>query len=139
MGAITTMAAQLKLISIPFSAALLVTTLAGCAGQANAPALSMFSGDDVVSFKVEGMACRNCAREIAHELEEVPGVRAALIDFDSATAKVAVDPDPAKAPAMDALHAAVDRWRREHFGLDDDPDCLDPARRAQIKRETSNR
>lgn len=112
----------------------------GCASSSQQRAAEtspgMFAGENVLSFKVEGMACRNCAKEIAHELEEVPGVRAAMIDFDSATAKVAVDPDPAKAPSLEALHAAVEQWRREHFSLPDDPNCLDPARRAELQRES---
>ncbi len=87
---------------------------------------------NTVSFKVEGMACRNCAREIVHELMEVPGVRGATVNFDTATATVAVDPD---APAsMESLQAAVEHWRKEHFGAQEDPNCLDPARRAEIKK-----
>lgn len=114
---------------------LAIAFLSCCASSNRQVSPGMFSGENVVSFKVHGMACRNCAREIAHELQEVPGVRGAMIDFDTQTAKVAVDPDRTRAPSMDALHAAVEKWRREHFGLDEDPDCLDPQRREQIKRE----
>lgn len=96
--------------------------------------LAALSIEHVVTFKVEGMACRNCANEIAHELEEVPGVKAAAIDFDSSTAKVALDPNPNKAARMDQLRAAVERWRTEHFSAVEDPNCLDPAKREEIQR-----
>jgi copper chaperone CopZ len=93
----------------------------------------MFEGDHVVTFQVEGMACRNCAREIAHEIEELPGVKAAMIDFDTKTAKVALQ--PTNGASMDEINAAVEHWRVEHFGVKDDPDCLDPARREELQRE----
>lgn len=110
--------------------------LYACSSQdkANEARLAALSGDHVVTFKVEGMACRNCANEIAHELEEVPGVKAAMIDFDTATAKVALDPDPARAATMPQLQAAVEHWRREHFSAKEDPNCLDPQRREELQR-----
>lgn len=121
----------------PVVASVIVALVLGCAGCSAHRDRSMSfdeigTGPNTVSFKVEGMACLNCAREIAHELEEVPGVKAAAIDFDSATARVRLDE---KAPAStEALHAAVERWRKEHFGAEEDPNCLDPARRAEIKK-----
>ena len=112
----------------------------GCASSHSTaqPAASpgAFAGHDgpVVAFNVDGMACRNCANEIARELMEVPGVHAAAIDFDTATARVALDPDPAKAASMQSLHEAVEHWRKEHFSAVEDPNCLDPARRAELQQ-----
>jgi copper chaperone CopZ len=106
---------------------------AGCASSQNDSSASpgMFDGPNTVSFKVEGMACRNCAKEIARELEDVPGVKAATIDFDTATAKVSLDPnDPA---SMDSLNAAVEHWRTEHFSVKEDPQCLDPKKREELQ------
>ena len=118
------------------SSLLITLALSACSSQdkSNEARLAALSGDHVVSFKVEGMACRNCANEIAHELEEVPGVKAAAIDFDSATAKVALDPDPARAATMSQLQAAVEHWRKEHFSVKEDPNCLDPQRREELQR-----
>jgi copper chaperone CopZ len=129
-----------------FAASILLgagVSLGGCASSASsapggpdAPALGTFKGHDgpVIAFKVQGMACRNCANEIARELMEVPGVHGATIDFDTATAQVALDPDPAKAATMQALHTAVEHWRSEHFSVKEDPNCLDPQRREEIQR-----
>ncbi|MCI0674661.1 MAG: heavy-metal-associated domain-containing protein [Phycisphaerales bacterium] len=105
----------------------------GCAASRTDASASpgMMNGPNTVEFKVEGMACGNCAKEIAHELEEVEGVCAASIDFDKATARVALDPD--RPAIMEQLHAAVAKWRKEHFGLQEDPNCLDPKRRQEIK------
>lgn len=111
--------------------------LASCAADRSATQearLAALTGENVVTFRVDGMACRNCANEIARELEEVPGVRAAMIDFDSATAKVALDADPSKAASMEQLHAAVEHWRAEHFAVKEDPNCLDPAKREEIQK-----
>lgn len=123
------------------AASVLVTSVCifGCASQekADEARLAALAGEHVVSFKVESMACRNCAREIAHELEQVAGVKAAIIDFDTATARVALDPDPARAATLEQLHAAVDHWRQEHFSIKEDPNCLDPQRREQLQRESA--
>ena len=120
--------------------AVIAMGMSGCATSPSSDTAAppgMFAGDDVVSFTVEGMACRNCANEIARELEALPGVRGAMIDFDSSTAKVALDPDPAKAASMDEFQAAVEHWRTEHFSVKEDPDCLDPARREQMQNKSS--
>jgi copper chaperone CopZ len=113
-----------------------MVSLCGCASndKADEARLAALSGDHVVSFKVEGMACRNCANEIARELEEVPGVMAAMIDFDTATAKVALDPDPSRAATMEQLQSAVEHWRKEHVSAKVDSDCLDPQRREELQR-----
>lgn len=121
---------------VPGLAASLSALLAisGCAAPERELSISdaIFSGPDTVSMKIDGMACHNCARHIAHELEEVPGVRAAAVDFDSSTAKVALD--PANPASMDSLNAAVAQWRTEHFSAEEDPECLDPRRREEIKK-----
>lgn len=83
-------------------------------------------------FKVEGMACENCAKHIADELREVPGVKAAEVDFKSKTATVKLDQsNPA---TQEALDAAVTKWKMEHFSQEEDADCLDPKKREEIKR-----
>lgn len=107
--------------------------LAGCAFSHKTASPGMFEGPNVVSFQVEGMACPNCAKHIAQELEELPGVRGAMIDFDSKTAKVALD--PSNGATMEQLHAAVEHWRIEHFGAKEDPDCLDPAKREELQKQ----
>lgn len=87
---------------------------------------------ETVSFKVEGMACQNCAKHIEEELQAVPGVRKASIDFASKTARVTLDREhPA---TMEELNAAVAAWKAEHFAAEEDPECLDPKRREEIKR-----
>ena len=110
--------------------------LAGCASSQKTASPAMFDGPNVVSFQVEGMACRNCANEIAHELEELPGVRGAMIDFDTKTAKVALDPN--NGASMEQLRAQVEHWRVEHFGVKEDPNCLDPARRAELQKQMND-
>lgn len=88
----------------------------------------------MVSFKVDGMACENCAKDIAHHLAEVPGVKSAKVDFASKKATVTLDEaNPAK---MEQLNAAVEAWRTEHFGAKEDPNCLDPKAREEIKANT---
>jgi copper chaperone CopZ len=128
---------------IRFAACLLVAAgsavLSGCAAShhnsSQTASLGSFDDDpaNIVSFKVNGMACRNCANEIARELMEVPGVKAAAIHFDSATARVALDPHSDKPAMMQSLHAAVEHWRQEHFAVKEDPNCLDPERREQLQ------
>ncbi|MEX2219061.1 MAG: cation transporter [Phycisphaerales bacterium] len=87
---------------------------------------------DTVTFKVGGMACPNCAKHIAEELEEIPGVRSASIDFDSATARVQLDPQ--RPASRESLDAAVAKWRKEHFAAKEDPECLDPTKREELRR-----
>lgn len=108
----------------------LLSTMSGCATSTMTPRV----GDPgTVSFKIDGMACPNCAKHIEHELAEVPGVRAASVDFSAATAVVLLDD---RQPAnMDQLNAAVDAWKREHFAAEEDPDCLNPERRKEIKQQ----
>lgn len=121
-----------RCLSAILLAAALVASPGCSANRDRENALLAPGAPNTVSFKVEGMACRNCAREIVHELMEVPGVRAAAVNFDTATATVAVDPD---APAsMESLQAAVEHWRKEHFAAEEDPNCLDPQKRQQIKK-----
>lgn len=90
-------------------------------------------GPNAVRIKVDGMACPNCARHIAAALAEVPGVRGASVDFASKTAYVDLDPNhPA---TIEALHAAVEHWRTEHFAQEEDPECLDPERRKELQQQ----
>jgi copper chaperone CopZ len=86
---------------------------------------------NMVSFPVEGMACANCAADVAHHLHEVPGVKSAKVDFDKKLALVDLDPD--RPASMGALRAAVEQWRVEHFGQQEDPDCLNPDERKRLQ------
>lgn len=100
-------------------------TLAACASS------QPKASPGAVSFKVTGMACPNCAKEIEHELSEVPGVKSASVDFKKSWATVTLDPqNPA---TREQLDAAVAHWRTEHFGAKEDANCLDPQRREEIK------
>ena len=83
-------------------------------------------------FKVDGMACPNCAKHIEEELAAIPGVRKASVDFASKTATVTLD--PARPASQDSLDAAVAAWKMEHFAAEEDPECLDPKKREEIKR-----
>ena len=124
---------MLKQLLITLAIASFAILATSCASSRQSSSPGMFEGDNVVTFQVEGMACRNCAKEIAHELEEVPGVKAAMIDFDTRTAKVALD--PADGATMAELKAAVEHWRIEHFGVKEDPNCLDPAKREELQKQ----
>jgi Cu+-exporting ATPase len=86
---------------------------------------------DTVTFKVDGMACPNCAKHIEEELAAIPGVRTASVNFATKSATVTVD--PANPATMQSLEGAVAHWKKEHFAQEEDPECLDPARRAEIK------
>jgi len=108
------------------AASCLLAVLVGC--NSNQPKAS----PGAVSLKVTGMACANCARDIEHELAEVPGVRSAKVDFAKSTATVTLDPD--KPASRESLDAAIAKWRTEHFGAKEDPKCLDPQKREEIKR-----
>lgn len=101
-------------------------------GSATEP-LAFQSSGRAVQFKVNGMACPNCAKHIAEELAKVPGVESAVVNFDSATASVTLkETNPA---TNDQLQAAVDAWRKEHFAQEEDPECLDPKKRAELKKQ----
>ena len=80
----------------------------------------------------EGMACPNCAKELEHELEEIPGVTDASINFKSKKATVQLNPDkPATRADMDA---AIAHWKKEHFSAKEDPNCLDPQKREEMQK-----
>ena len=115
---------------VAIAAALGPALAGGCAPKAGSPT-SAGALKDTVTFKVDGMACPNCAAHIAEELRAVPGVRSANVDFATKTATVALDPtNPA---SMSDLEATVAKWKKEHFAAEEDPECLDPAKRAEIK------
>ncbi len=84
-----------------------------------------------VTFAVDGLACPNCAGEVAHHLQEVPGVRSAKVDFASKTATVRYNAD--QPVSMGALQGAVKQWRVEHFGAEEDPNCLNPEERKRLQ------
>lgn len=91
----------------------------------------------MISLPIEGMACANCAKEIEGELAQVPGVRKATVNFDKKLANVTLDPD--RPATREQLNAAVEHWRKEHFGAEEDANCLDPKRREEIKAEQSKK
>jgi copper chaperone CopZ len=104
--------------------------LVGCAGSGDRTA--EFAGLETVSFQIDGMACPNCAKHIEEELIEVPGVKVAVVNFKTKTARVGLD--PAAPASKQALEGAVAKWKKEHFAAEEDPECLDPAKRQEIKR-----
>lgn len=108
------------------AASCLLAALVGCNSN------QQKASPGAVSFKVTGMACANCAKDIEHELAEVPGVRSAKVDFAKSTATVTLDPE--KPATRESLDAAIAKWRTEHFGAEEDPKCLDPQKREEIKR-----
>ncbi len=86
-----------------------------------------------MTFRVEGMACPNCAKHVAEALQEVPGVKSASVNFDTKIATVALD--PSKPATIKALQASVAAWHTEHFSQEEDPECLDPVRRKELQKQ----
>lgn len=118
----------MKFSLAPLALASLLATLAGCASSSRHEA-----SPGMVSFKVEGMACPNCANHIQEDLAKLPGVKTAKVDFATKTASVTVaDQNPA---TLDQMNAAVEAWKKEHFAQKEDPECLDPANRELIKQQ----
>lgn len=115
------------------TAATLLALLSACASSSRDEA-----SPGMISMKVDGMACGNCAKDIEHHLLiEVPGVKAAKVDFETKTAKVTLDE---KNPATLAqLNAAVGAWKQEHFGAKEDAQCLDPRKREEIKQDAAKK
>lgn len=116
-----------KIFLIPLA----VLAFAGCSTSQTADTTSAAElGPNTVSLKVDGMACPNGAKHIAEELKEVPGVTDATVNFNTKTAIVKLDlTNPA---TTDSLNAAVAKWKKEHFSQEEDPDCLDPAKRKEL-------
>lgn len=116
--------------SVPATLALVLSAaLSGCSASQDA----LHPGDpDVIAFQVDGLACPNCATHVAEELREVPGVKAAQVDFDAKQALVRVD--PARRPAQATLDAKVAQWKKEHYAAETDAECLDPAKREQLRK-----
>ena len=72
-----------------------------------APRTSVSIDGRTVTLKIEGMTCAGCAGGIELELRKVPGVLAARVLYDQASATVVVNPS---APSDEAdLVAAVER------------------------------
>lgn len=103
-----------------------LAALAGCSTQSN-----------TVGFAVDGMACANCANEVAHHLETVPGVKSAKVDFNKKWATVRLD--PTQPASMGTLQSAVSDWRKEHMGTEEDPNCLDPAARKEVVKQNQGK
>jgi copper chaperone CopZ len=111
-------------------------SLAGCAtNQTTDQASAADLGPNTVRLTVDGMACTNCAKHIAEELKEVPGVTNARVDFATKTATVELDPNnPA---STESLNTAVAKWKKDHFTQKEDPECLDPAKRREMIEQQS--
>ncbi len=108
----------------------------GCAAKNGGDAVTssgVVRTRDWTSFPVEGMACPNCAKDIVAYLERVPGVTSAKVDFASARATVNFNPD--QSPTLAQLQAAVATWHKEHFAQEEDPECLDPAKRKELQQK----
>lgn len=89
----------------------------------------------MLSFKVDGMACANCAKDVEHHLADVPGVKTAKVDFETKKATVTLDEtNPAK---MEQLTAAVEAWRKGHAAAESDANCLDPKKRDEMKQDAA--
>ncbi|MDY0073172.1 MAG: heavy-metal-associated domain-containing protein [Thauera sp.] len=58
-----------------------------------------------VEFKVEGMTCGGCVKNVTAVLQKLPGVSAAEVSLAEAKAKVSHDPAQI---SVDALRAAVE-------------------------------
>ncbi|MDR1424058.1 MAG: heavy-metal-associated domain-containing protein [Azoarcus sp.] len=58
-----------------------------------------------ITIKVEGMSCGGCVRNVTRALEALPGVAAAQVSLEGASATVQYD--PARVDAA-ALRAAVE-------------------------------
>lgn len=65
------------------------------------------SHGETVLFVIEGMTCEACAVGLKHQLEQTPGVAAAVVHFDDATAVVTLNLD--EPATMEELAAAVNQ------------------------------
>lgn len=59
-------------------------------------------------YSVSGMTCAGCSVTVQRSLSAVPGVKSAIVDFESATARVemAADKPPATSVLVEAVEAA---------------------------------
>lgn len=108
-----------------------LSLLAACASTSHETA-----SPGMISMKINGMACANCAKDVEQHLAQVPGVKAATVNFETKTAKVTLD--QAHPANLDQLNAAVEAWRKEHGEAEADPQCLDPKAREELKKNTAN-
>jgi len=60
-------------------------------------------GSETVSFAVEGMGCGGCAAGIANTLRKAPGVLEADVDYATARAIIAYDPQATDAATLGEL------------------------------------
>lgn len=108
-----------------------LTSLGACASHNHQDA-----SPGMISFKVDGMACGNCAKDIETHLAQVPGVKAATVNFETKTANVTLD--KAHPANLQQLNAAVEAWRKEHGEQEVDAQCLDPKAREELKKNSAN-
>lgn len=116
-----------------FAIAFLALACSACTIPAKHPASPGVVGPNTVSFQVDGMACPNCAKHVAETLQAVPGVKSAQVTFETKTAVVELD--PANPATMQALRNSVSAWHKEHFSQEEDPECLDPAKRKELQKQ----
>jgi len=79
---------------------------AQAAVQQGRPSSESATAASVLAFKVTGMDCEGCAAPIRTELEKVPGVVTARVDFEHGKALVSVKNPP---PKTETLLAAIKR------------------------------
>lgn len=120
-------------LSICIALAASVAFSGGCATSGSTTSPGIVRNGDSVSFPVEGMACPNCAKEVEHALQQVPGVKAAAVDFKSSRATVTLSAE--HAATVEQLQGAVAAWHKEHFTQEEDPNCLDPAKRQEMQKK----
>jgi copper chaperone len=78
----------------------------------------------VIAFKVEGLECTGCAKELEEALLAVPGVKTAKVCFDDSKAFVTLDKDHPASTA--SIEAAIAKRQKEHLSLENDPNCTKP-------------
>lgn len=59
-----------------------------------------------LQISVGGMTCANCVRHVTEALQEIPGVRKAVVDLSSATAQIESDREISRAEFAGALDEA---------------------------------
>lgn len=121
--------------ALVLAASVACAVLPGCASPGAGASAGVVRSGDSISFPVEGMACPNCAHEVEHALAKVPGVKSAKVDFKASRATVTLNSE--HAATLDQLQKAVAAWHDEHFTQEEDPNCLDPAKRAELMKKDS--
>ena len=70
------------------------------------------SDGELITIAIDGMTCEVCALTLAGELENLPGVREASVDYQGATATLLVDGPPDDLAIDDVVTGLGFRRRR---------------------------